>query len=156
MIVNDPNHPSETELQQYALDDSASTNAIREHIENCEVCQKESSAYQILFSGIEKLPKPVFDFDLTGLVLSRLPPIAPIAAPGSPRVSISGIILIALVCCTAGIPLYLFRKNILNMFAAISSLFVYTILLAAGIFVLFRVLDMYKKFRQQMETINFY
>jgi hypothetical protein len=156
MIANHPNHPSETELQQYALDDSASTNAIREHIENCEGCQKETSAYQILFSGIREQPKPVFDFDLTGFVLSRLPPVTPVVVPSHPRTSFSTFMLAALVCCTAAIPLYLFRKNISNMFAAISSIFVYIIFLAAGIFVLFRVLDMYRKFRRQMETINFY
>ncbi len=156
MIANHSNHPSEAELQQFALDDPACTNATREHIENCEGCQKETSAYRILFSGIKEQPKPVFDFDLTGFVLSRLPPVMPATATGHPRGSFSAFMLATLVCCTAGISLYLFRKNISNMFAAISSLFVYIIFLAAGIFVLFRILNMYKKFRQQMETINFY
>jgi hypothetical protein len=156
MIANHSNHPSEAELQQFALDDSACTNATREHVENCQDCQKETSAYQILFSGIKEHPKPVFDFDLTGLVLSRLPPVTPVSVTSPPQGSFPTFMLATIVCCTAGIPLYLFRKNISNMFAAISSLFVYTIFLAAGIFVLLRILNMYKKFRQQMETINFY
>jgi hypothetical protein len=150
------NHPSEIELQQYAIDNSVCTKASLEHIENCKTCQSETATYQLLFSVIGDQPKPVFDFDLTGLVLSRLPAATPLAGAGHRRLAFSTFLLTTMVFCTAGIPIYLFRKNISNMFDGISSLFLYIIYSAAAVFVLFRILDMYKKFRRQMETINFY
>lgn len=145
-------HLSEMELQQCALDKSGCTKEVREHMEACESCQAEAEAYQLLFSGIKEQPKPVFDFDVSGLVLAQMPG----AKTRVSRFGFPAFFLAVLVCSTIGIPLYLFRKNIWNMFSEISSLFMYTIVVAAIVIVVFRIIGMYKKYQRQMKALNFY
>ena len=42
-------HPSEKEIQQYALDKMDSNTVITAHIDSCSDCQTEVSTYQMLF-----------------------------------------------------------------------------------------------------------
>jgi hypothetical protein len=149
-------HPSETELQQYASDPSdCSLEAIR-HIEICEKCLASAGLYQLLFTEIKEAPKPVFDFSLSDLVLAKLP-LHP--ASGDPEVSRFGFsawVLTFLSCCTIAIPLYLFRKNIWNMFEGISTVFMLIILVASALVVLVRTMGIYRKYREQMRILNYY
>ncbi|MHA4811448.1 anti-sigma factor [Flavitalea flava] len=153
-------HLSEMELQQYALDEPACTKETREHIEACTNCQAEVMTYRLLFAGIKQQPKPEFAFDLSGLVLSQLTVGLKSELPGArARVrsfSFSAWLLVLFTTCTVGIPIYLFRKNIWNMFSEISGFFLYIILVAAAIAVISRMVGMYRKFRRQIQTLNYY
>jgi hypothetical protein len=151
-------HLSEMELQQYVLDPAACTKESIAHIGACEHCRAEASIYQLLIAGINEQPKAAFDFDLSALVLSRLPEMGAVNAESrdARRFGFSAWIMIALVACTIGISLYLFRKNIWNTFTGISGLFMYLILGAAAIVVALRILAMYKKYQRQMDRLNFY
>jgi hypothetical protein len=167
-------HPSEMELQQYALDHSTCNRETVQHIQACENCQAQAAAYRSLFAGIKELPRPVFDFDISGLILSQLPDrltekaalipnyIARPVSVGQTRAQtkVSGFspmawVLASLSTAVFGITIYLFRKNIWNMFGGISVFFIYSILVAASIIVLIRVMGMYRKFLLQMEALNF-
>ena len=145
-------HPSEIELQQYVLDKPGCTTEIIEHIEVCENCQANVAMYRLLFFEIKQQPKPAFDFDVSGLVLSQIPTAKSRFLPDS----FFTYVLAVIVFCTIGIPLYLFRKNILNMFTEISTFFMYTIVAATIIIVLFKIMDMYKRYQKQMRALNFY
>jgi hypothetical protein len=112
----------------------------------------EAATYQALFSGIKEEPKPVFAFDVPALVLSRLPAGK---ARSSPDPVLAWLVAL-LVVATIGIPLFLFRKNLENMFGEVSAFFLYAILAAAIIIVLFTLMDMYKKHQKQMKALNFY
>jgi predicted cobalt transporter CbtA len=61
-----------------------------------------------------------------------------------------------IACCIAGIPLYLFRKNIFFLFEGISVYFIYVIAGAALPVVVLRFLSMYRKFQKQMNSLNVY
>jgi hypothetical protein len=144
-------HPSEEEIQQYALDKSARTPDLISHIENCELCREEVSTYQSLFSGIAQQPTPVFDFDLSALVIPQLEK----AYRQTPADRIVAGFLVVFVCFCAAVPAYLFRQNFLYLFSGISTFFLYAILCSAMIIVAFKAFKMYRKYQQQMQSLNF-
>ena len=145
-------HPSDPELQQYAMDKTGCAMEVITHIDACESCQAGVAAYRLLFAEIAQQPKPAFDFDVSGMVLQALPA-APVKT--SPERAF-GYWFAVVACCAAGIPLYLFRKNIFFLFEGISVYFIYVIAGAVLPFVLLRFLSMYRKFQKQMNSLNLY
>jgi hypothetical protein len=144
-------HPSEKEIQQYALDKSDCSPAVVEHIEFCADCHSSLETYRLLFFEIKKQEQPSFDFDLQGLVLSQLP-------ESNSRLSADNIIagfLVIFTCCCIGIPVYLFHKVILNMFMDIPPFFIYAIVVSTTGILIIKILLMYKKYQNQMRFLNF-
>ncbi|HEV3223743.1 MAG TPA: hypothetical protein VGZ90_12735 [Puia sp.] len=144
-------HPSEKEIQQYAFDKLDSNPGIIAHIESCSVCQAEVSTYQLLFSGIKEQPAAAFDFDLMELVLSKLPKTH---TPLSTDDMIAGF-LVVFTCFCIGIPVYIFRKIIMNSFIDIPPFFIYAIIIGTTGILIIKILSLYKKFLKQMHLINF-
>lgn len=144
-------HPSEKEIQQWAIDKSACPPEVNSHIESCVHCLTEAETYQHLFSGIKQQPSADFDFDLSGLVLSQLPrSVSGLSAENF----IAGFLIIFSCCCIA-LPLILFRKNIFNMFSGIPPFFIYAIIISTSIILAIQVGFMYKKYQNQMRLLNF-
>ncbi|HXB31522.1 MAG TPA: hypothetical protein VNW49_16965 [Puia sp.] len=144
-------HPNEKELQQYALDKSDTDPMVIAHIESCSDCQTEVSTYQMLFSEIKEQPAAIFDFDLHGLVLSKLP-------KPQTRLSTDDIIagfLIIFTCSCIGIPVYIFRKFILNTFIDIPPIFIYSIIISTTGILIIKIISLYKKYLKQMHLLNF-
>jgi hypothetical protein len=144
-------HPSEKEIQQYALDKMDSNPVIIGHIDSCSDCQAEVSTYQMLFSEIKEQPTASFDFDVRELVLSKLP-------KTKTRLSTDDIIagfLVIFACSCIGIPVYVFRKIILNSFIDIPPFFIYFIIIVTTAILILKILSLYKKFVKQMHSLNF-
>jgi hypothetical protein len=144
-------HPSEKEIQQFALDRTSVTAAITAHIEQCAHCREEVSTYQLLFSGIAQQPAPAFDFDLSALILPQLP----VARKPLSADHLVGGFLVLFVCFCVAVPVYIFRQYFLYMFSGISAFFVYAMLCSAILIILYKSINMYKKYQQQMRLINF-
>jgi hypothetical protein len=143
-------HPSEKEIQQYALDKMDSNPMIMAHIDSCADCQAEVSIYQTLFSEIKEQPSASFDFDVQELVLSKLP-------KTHTRLSTDDIIagfLVIFTCSCIGIPVYIFRKIILNSFIDIPPFFIYSIIIGTTAILIIKILSLYKKFLKQMHLLN--
>jgi hypothetical protein len=143
-------HPSEKEIQQYALDKMDSNPVIMAHIDSCSDCQAEVSIYQTLFSEIKEQPSVSFDFDVQELVLSKLP-------KTHTRLSTDDIIagfLVIFTCSCIGIPVYIFRKIILNSFIDIPPFFIYSIVIGTTGILIIKLLSLYKKFIKQMHLLN--
>lgn len=144
-------HPYEKELQQYALGKSDSNPDVIAHIESCPDCQAEVSTYQLLFLEIKEQPAAAFDFDLQKLVLSKLP-------KTQTRLSTDDIIaafLVVFTCSCIGIPVYVFRKIILNTFIDIPPIFIYSIIISTTAILIIEILSSYKKYLKQMHLLNF-
>ncbi|HEY8733056.1 MAG TPA: hypothetical protein VIL90_00735 [Puia sp.] len=144
-------HPADPELQQYALDKSGLSVSNADHIEFCPRCKAEVDTYRMLFSEIRNQPAACFDFDLSGLVIQQL-------SKTNARHSVDNIIayfLVAFSCFCIGIPVYLFRQNILNMFTGIPPFFIYAIIGSTSIILIIKILFMFKKYQNQMRLINF-
>jgi len=66
-------HLSESEIQQYATDKMSCSAQITDHMRNCRSCRDEAATYEMIFSKIKQDSQPAFDFDLSALVMNRLP-----------------------------------------------------------------------------------
>ena len=143
-------HPSEKEIQQYALDKMDSDPVIITHIGSCPDCQAEVSTYQMLFSEIKEQPPVSFDFDVQKLVLSKLPK----TNTGLSTDDIIAGFLVIFTCSCIGIPVYIFRKIILNSFIDIPPFFVYSIIIGTTGILIAKILSLYKIFLKQMHHLN--
>ena len=143
-------HPSEKEIQQYAVDRMDSNPTIMAHIDSCTGRQAEVLTYQMLFSGIREQSAVAFDFNVQELVLSKLP-------KTHTRLSTDDIIaglLVIFTCSCIGIPVYIFRKIILNSFTDIPPFFIYSIIIGTTGILIIKILSIYKKFLKQMHLLN--
>ena len=143
-------HPYEKELQQYALGKSDPDPEVIAHIESCSDCQVEVSTYQMLYSEIKEQPPVSFDFDLRELVLSKLPK----TITGLSTDDIIAGFLVVFTCSCIGIPVYIFRKIILNSFMDIPPFFIYSIIIGTTGILITKILTLYKKFLKQMHLLN--
>jgi len=143
-------HPTDAVIQQYVLDKTGCEPGIAAHIEACAGCRAAANAYRMLVTEIKQQPAPVFDFDLSALVIPQL-----VAA--KPRFSWSVFILYVLAAGSAGaigIIVYLFRKELLFIIKDIMPLVVYLIVLTTAAILLFQGMGMYKKYQKQMNRLN--
>jgi hypothetical protein len=143
-------HPADSDIQQYALDKNSCAKELVSHIETCSFCQEALTQYRLLFSGIREQEKPVFEFDVQALILNHL--VTENSVTRADR--IVGAFLVLFAFSIVGIPLYLFRTNILNVFAGISPFFIYSILICASLFVSYKSLELYFNYKKQMRFLN--
>jgi hypothetical protein len=133
-------HPSDAELQQYAQDRVLCPEEVVMHVEGCPDCRASVMAYAMLFAGLDQQPAMAFDFDVTALVMAKLP------GERNFRWVIAAVIFFGIA-----IPAYLFRKNAFYVFTGISTLFLALILAAAGVFVVFRIMALYKLYQKRLQ-----
>jgi hypothetical protein len=143
-------HLSELEIQDYALGRPDYPNVMMEHITSCADCRAEIRAYEALFSGIDQQAGPVFDFDISALVIPQL---KRHKARFSVDRFIAGFLVIFASSCI-GIPIYVFRRNILYMFSGVPAFFIYAIVGSTSVFVITKIFLMYKKYQHQMQYLN--
>lgn len=143
-------HLSEQEIQLCALDEPACGKDITEHVQACAACRAEVQTYLQLFSAFRDHPKPVFSFDLSGLVLQQLPK----AKPGFSLNSFMVFLLVSIAMAAIGIPAYLFRKYLANMFTGILPMTLYLILMTAIVILIFQGTEMYRKYQKQINALN--
>src|SRR4029077_14800012 len=106
--------------------------------------------YQMLFSGIKEQSAAAFDFDVEELVLSKLP-------KTHTRLSTDDIIagfLVVFTCSCIGIPVYIFRKIILNSFTDIPPFFIYSIIIGTTGILITKILSLYRIFLKKMHLLN--
>lgn len=143
-------HLSEEEIQQYALDKSCFGKDISEHVQSCAVCHANVEAYLQLFPAIHEQPKPVFNFDLSNLVLRQLP-------ESRTRFSLNSIFVLLTVfaaTCSICIPVYLFRKYLTAVFSGALSMTMYLIIITSIAILIFQSMEMYRKYQKQISILN--
>lgn len=142
------NHLSAEELQQYVLDRAACTAGSILHVGACPDCQAEIAAYSVLIGSLRQQPKPAFDFDVAAAVMERLE-----REPGM-KAQPFGYMMAALILLMTGIPAWLFRRSAYFVFSDIQTVFLYPILAATGMILLWRILHLYKKYQNFFNIIN--
>jgi hypothetical protein len=143
-------HPGENELQLYALNKSDVKAEVIAHIESCPGCQAEISIYNILFSEIKEQPAAAFDFDVQELILSKLPG----KKTGLSTDDIIAVFLVIFTCSCIGIPVYVFRKIILNSIIDIPPFFIYSIIIGTTGILIIKILSLYRIFLKKMHLLN--
>ena len=144
------NHLSEQEIQQYALDKSRCDEKTIAHVKTCKDCAANVNAYLQLFSSISEQPVPVFDFNLSDLVLQQLP-----KTKSKFSLNIFFLYFLALAVLSAiSIPVFIFRKYILSMFNGILPMTIYLIVITAITILVFQSIEMFRKYQKQMNALN--
>jgi hypothetical protein len=131
-------HLSELEIQDYALGRPDYPNVMMEHITSCADCRAEIRAYEALFSDISALVIPQLKRHKARFSVDRF---------------IAGFLVIFASSCI-GIPIYVFRRNILYMFSGVPAFFIYAIVGSTSVFVITKIFLMYKKYQHQMQYLN--
>ena len=145
-------HLSDLEIRQYALDKSNCDSNIIDHIEACVHCQAEVKIFQLILSEIENQPKPGFDFNLSGLVLSQLvqpQPVNSFAAFFPYLLVCIGIAAVSLVC-------YLFSPYFFAVFSGLTGMGIYLVLATTLTILIFQGIETYKKYQRKIDALNFY
>jgi len=154
------NHLTDEDIQQYVLNKADCKTDVVTHIHDCEYCKTKAETYKLLFSEIKQQPKAAFDFDLSELVMKQLPQVR----PGFSLNSLPGYFIIFSILAAIGIPYYLFKAKIIYFFktyilgitSGISSIVVFLVVITFLIFLIFQCVEMYGKYRQKNNALNFY
>jgi hypothetical protein len=144
-------HLSETEIQEYVLNKNTCSTSIIQHLQLCESCKIKAANYKLLFAEISQQPEPSFNFNLPDLVLQQLPQAKSNNLSGSFIIYFPAFIAVAAITFAG----YFFRKNIENIFAGISVFFMYIIIIATFIIMIFKSIEMYKKYQQKINMLDF-
>ena len=145
-------HLTDQEIQQYALDMTDDELMIAEHIGLCEECKAKIEIFQLMIRGIQQQQTLTFDFDLSESVLAQLP---------SPRKNFSFdnvmTCLLVIVCIlTTAAAVYIFRSFISSIFAGITSLVMYLILITVISLLSVLSIEMYISYKKKMATLDHY
>ncbi|QEC79228.1 hypothetical protein [Mucilaginibacter ginsenosidivorax] len=141
-------HPTDNELQQYALEGMGLGEDVSTHIQGCAACSAKLANYRLLTRQISALQKPAFDFNLADLVLQQLP--APKAE--FPWIAALGVTLTMIFLIAVAL---LFGTYLLQLFQNLPALFG-TILTASAIAIFAGMLNtMIKEHHDQMKKLDF-
>jgi len=135
MIVG---HPSEMELQRYALDEPGCTAAMIGHIEQCENCQASVYAYRLVSAEMKRQSRPAFDFDVSALILAQLQTSTPVPA----RKDLFLYILIFGAFGLIGLPFYFFRQDLSKMLMGMLPEAIGLMAMTAALILLFSGIEM--------------
>lgn len=143
-------HLTDEEIQQYVLNAEATSQSALAHIQTCPHCQQQAAQYQLLFASIEKQEKATFDFELADLVMEQIA--QPTPAPDHRAVLYA---MLAIIGAMVGVMAYLFGNSTASLFAFMQPLLIGLLIITAFGLVGFLGLDMYQKYKTQMNALNF-
>ncbi len=143
------NHLTELEIQEYAFDKENSNTSVGNHIESCNICKVKVDAYRLIFSEVKNIQKPVFDYDLQGLVLSGIAP----PKTGFSFSIFSGYFIAIVTAAILGISAILIRGFLADMFNDVPSYFYNTLVVLAILITVFQSIEMYIRFQNKMSRL---
>lgn len=144
-------HPSEAELQEFALGEMKNEAGINAHIQLCDECKTTVANYRLLFSAIGSGEKPVFNFNLSALVLEKI-------SPANTKYSKDRFIFYIgfAVIAVLAIGCYWYSEFLSGVLIGFGSLFMYLLVATAVIILLFQSLDIYKGYQHKIKSLDFY
>ena len=143
-------HLSEDAIQQYVLDAPGCEADTIEHIRCCETCKTRIANYRSLFAAIQEQPKPAFEFDVAGLVLSRFPEKTKVLTSRDWPLYL----LVSAVFSLIGVPLYWLRKDIAIMFVGMLPITIGLVTISTILVFLFQGIELFKKYKLRSDALN--
>jgi hypothetical protein len=152
-------HPEDADIQQFVLEEQNCSPDIVAHMHLCSVCNAKAETYRLIFSEIKQETKPVFDFDLSALVLKQVAEESKFSLNSLP-----GFGIIFSIIAAIAIPAYLYKtairlfikKYLLALTSGISTMIVYLIIAAFLMLIIFQCIEMYKKHQRKIDDLNYY
>jgi hypothetical protein len=142
-------HANDKEIQDYSLNNAVAP-AIIDHIRNCSPCRAKAVQYTMMLEGIKGQSDPVFEFDLTRLVMAQLPVKSPKHSFGN--YSLYPLLVLALLLVS--ILAYPLKNYLPGMVAGLTPILISLIVLTALVLSIFLSLDIYIKFKKKMDILN--
>jgi len=164
-------HLTDEMIQEFIWDPEALDLSARAHILTCEHCKTRAENYQVLFTEMEQLPKPAFNFDLSNLVLNQImdqklnasvntnPVMSPVPAieklnASKPKNIWTGIVITLMAIGLIGTPVYLFKDSFQDIIAEVSVMGTYVIIMTVVLIAAFLVFDEYRKYNHQINSLD--
>jgi hypothetical protein len=149
-------HVSEEEIQLYVLDFTQVSPPVKQHLEQCADCMARVKVYELLFTDIQSLEKPSFDFDVAAMVLPQLEEKKKTSWYKMPVIVLAILLAFGLL----SIPFFLFSgsKSGYNMSILWGNISPWVIGLISVIVVGFtgiNIWDAYSRYRYQLDKLNF-
>jgi hypothetical protein len=144
-------HPSETELQEFALGEMKNEAKIDAHIQLCDECKSAIATYRLLFATIGEQEKPAFDFNISELVLQKIKSQKKDHSMDS-LIFYIGFAVLALL----GGAGYWYREFLSGLLIGFGSLFMYLLVATAIIILTFQCVDIYKRYQYKIKSLDFY
>ena len=146
-------HLTDDEIQLYVDDKKQCGIELTQHINSCETCKARLETYQLVIKGIQQQPQPSFDFNLSELVLSQLPPQS---IKASNDKSLSWIFISIGTLLIAGVSIY-FSEYMSALFKNFgTTILVYLMAVSAITITGVLFLDLYKKYNRQIKLLDTY
>ncbi|MFT3823840.1 MAG: hypothetical protein QM731_07960 [Chitinophagaceae bacterium] len=144
-------HLTDEAIQQYVLDKEHCEPQIIMHMQQCVQCQAAAANYQTMFAALHEMPAPVFDFDLAAEVMLQLPP----AKPGFSWGMFLIYLMTASFVVAAGVLSFIFKEYLKSFFSGMQSILVVLGGITVIALVIFQVMDLYKKYKRQINALDF-
>lgn len=143
-------HLSDFDIQQFVLDERNCDHIIIQHARMCQRCNSKAETYRLIFASLEEQPKPVFEFDLAGLVLSKLE-VKEETHPLPNRLTyLTATIIVAPLTAVS----YLFGENLVDIFSSISTISLSMVGATTLTFLAFQIFEMIRKHKKQMADLD--
>jgi hypothetical protein len=145
-------HLTDIDIQQFLFQESGSDPEISRHIQQCGECRIKADQYRQIFETAVKEKKPVFEFELTELVMKKLP-------ANKPEISLSKSVIYSILFIAlpvAGVLIYLFYTRLSFLLIGISPIFVYLIATVMISLFLFQSIDNYIQYKKQIKALEIY
>lgn len=140
-------HLSESEVQQYAVDNKNVKPAVSQHMQICKLCRSKATSYETLFRSLAEIPRPVFDFDVSELVAEHITPPKPLF----PWMTTIAVIMTTVLISVA---LISFKSYLPKLFTDLSLNLFYLILLPTVAALIIQGFSLFKEHKKQMNTLN--
>ena len=165
-------HLTDEMLQELIWETESADESAKEHLSLCKHCKIRAENYRLLFIETEQLPKPVFNFDLSKLVIDHLMeqshetnivsiPV-PVPMPAVEEVHDvkqkniwPWIILSFMALGLIGTPAYLLRDSLQGIVSGLSVMVLYLIIITIVLIAVFLVFEEYRKYNKQINTLDF-
>lgn len=140
-------HLSDSDIQNFAFDQTECETKIVNHIQSCNICKKRVETYLSLSDAIKNQPQPITEFNVVALVMEKLP-------PSTKKVSVYVYFIYFTITASFGVvvsTLYLlfdvFKPVTLpNYFIVSMALFILLVL----------SMDMLRSFNKNINRLNYY
>lgn len=139
-------HATDTDIQTYVFDFSNCQSSIIEHINSCDRCKKNASAYELFSEEIKMTAVPTLEIDIAKILQPKPVAITQIKPVKNLHFHI---VLSAIIACISSI-IWVFNSVV--DFPINST---HLIISTAVFFVFIWCLDSYKSYQKKMKQLNF-
>ena len=145
-------HLTDEEIQLYVIEKENDDENVVQHVHSCELCKAKVEAYQLLIIGIKQQPAPSFGFNLSELVLNKLPQ----SIKTSNDRLLSWIFISICIGLIGGASVY-FSKYISALFKSFGTTsLIYLLGVSAVTIISVLVFDLYRKYNSQIKLLDTY